>query len=200
MSRLTFIPILFAGFLLSCGDSKTAAAPPKPVEEEPVVPQNRFIDDVSRYLAGLPAKPGSKIADLHETQGFKVHMADFDTKWAVFEQERREKMEKFQQSELSGSEITGSTLLYAFGGPDVLTAHTFFPKNQTYVLMGLEPPGGLPSEEIKDALGKLRIGASATLKLNRKDFGINYNKMLETGGVIVGDEVTITLDVQLVKK
>ena len=57
-----------------------------------------------------------------------------------------------------------------------------------------------PSEEIKDALGKLRIGASATLKLNRKDFGINYNKMLETGGVIVGDEVTITLDVQLVKK
>ena len=147
MSRLTFIPILFAGFLLSCGDSKTAAAPPKPVEEEPVVPQNRFIDDVSRYLAGLPAKPGSKIADLHETQGFKVHMADFDTKWAVFEKERREKMEKFQQNELSGSEITGSTLLYAFGGPDVLTAHTFFPKNKTYVLMGLEPPGGLPSEE-----------------------------------------------------
>ena len=57
-----------------------------------------------------------------------------------------------------------------------------------------------PSEEIKDSLGKLRIGASATLKLNRKDFGINYNKILETGGVIVGDEVAITLDVQLVKK
>ena len=57
-----------------------------------------------------------------------------------------------------------------------------------------------PSEEIKDSLGKQRIGASATLKLNRKDFGINYNKMLETGGVIVGDEVAITLDVQLVKK
>ena len=56
-----------------------------------------------------------------------------------------------------------------------------------------------PSEEIKDTLGKRRIGASAVLKLNRKDFGINYNKVLETGGVIVGDEVSITLDVQLVK-
>ena len=147
MSRLTFIPILFAGFLLSCGETKTAAAPPKPVEEELVVPQDRFIDDVSRYLAGMPTKAGSKLADLHETPAFKVHMADFDAKWAVFNQERRAKMEKFQQTELGGSEITDSTLLYAFGGPDVLTAHTFFPKTKTYVLMGLEPPGGLPSEE-----------------------------------------------------
>lgn len=57
-----------------------------------------------------------------------------------------------------------------------------------------------PSEEIKDSLGKQRIGASATLKVNRKEFGINYSKVLETGGVIVGDEVSITLDVQLVKK
>lgn len=57
-----------------------------------------------------------------------------------------------------------------------------------------------PSEEIKDSLGKQRIGASATLKVNRKEFGINYSKVLETGGVIVGDEVLITLDVQLVKK
>ena len=56
-----------------------------------------------------------------------------------------------------------------------------------------------PSQEIKDSLGKQRIGASAMLKLNRKDFGINYNKVLETGGVIVGDEVSITLDVQLVR-
>ena len=147
MSRLTFISILFAGFLISCGDNKTAAAPPKLVEDKIAVPQDRWIDDVSRYLAGLPAKPGSKIADLHESPVFKAHMADFDAKWAVFEQERRAKMEKFQQTELAGSEITGSTLLYAFGGPDVLTAHTFFPKNKTYVLMGLEPPGGLPSEE-----------------------------------------------------
>ena len=54
-------------------------------------------------------------------------------------------------------------------------------------------------QEIKDSLGKQRIGASAMLKLNRKDFGINYNKVLETGGVIVGDEVSITLDVQLVR-
>lgn len=147
MSRLTFIPILFAGLLVSCGDSKTAAAPPKPAEDELAVPQDRWINDVSRYLAGLPAAPGSKIADLHESPAFKAHMADFDVKWAIFEKERRDKMVKFQENELSGNEVTGSTLLYAFGGPDVLTAHTFFPKNKTYVLMGLEPPGGLPSEE-----------------------------------------------------
>ena len=57
-----------------------------------------------------------------------------------------------------------------------------------------------PSPEIKDSLGKQRIGASATAKVNRKDFGISYNKLIEAGGAVVGDEVTLTLDVQLVKK
>ena len=57
-----------------------------------------------------------------------------------------------------------------------------------------------PSAEVKDSFGKQRIGASATAKVNRKEFGINYNKVMEAGGVIVGDEVSITLDVQLVKK
>lgn len=47
--------------------------------------------------------------------------------------------------------------------------------------------------KIKDPWGKERIGFSATSKINRKDFGITWNKALETGGVVVGDEVQITL-------
>lgn len=56
-----------------------------------------------------------------------------------------------------------------------------------------------PSQEIKDPMGNLRTGASATAKINRKDFGLNWNKMLEAGGVAVGDEVIISIEVELIK-
>jgi polyisoprenoid-binding protein YceI len=56
-----------------------------------------------------------------------------------------------------------------------------------------------PTAPAKDPWGNTRIGLSATTKINRKDFGLTWNAALETGGILVGDEVTITLDVQFVK-
>jgi polyisoprenoid-binding protein YceI len=50
-----------------------------------------------------------------------------------------------------------------------------------------------------DMRGSTRIGATASTKIRRSDFGMTWNKTLETGGVVVGDVVTITLDVSLVK-
>jgi polyisoprenoid-binding protein YceI len=57
-----------------------------------------------------------------------------------------------------------------------------------------------PTSEVKDPMGKIRKGATAVTKINRKDFGLTYNKVLETGGVAVGEEVTITLEIEMVKK
>jgi polyisoprenoid-binding protein YceI len=56
-----------------------------------------------------------------------------------------------------------------------------------------------PTAPAKDPWGNTRIGLYATTKINRKDFGLTWNAALETGGILVGDEVTISLDVQLVK-
>ncbi len=56
-----------------------------------------------------------------------------------------------------------------------------------------------PSAPGKDPWGNTRIGLSATTKINRKDFGLSWNAALETGGILVGDEVQITLDVQFIK-
>ncbi len=56
-----------------------------------------------------------------------------------------------------------------------------------------------PTAPAKDPWGNLRIGLSAVTKINRKDFGLTWNAALETGGILVGEEVTITLDVQLIK-
>ncbi len=55
------------------------------------------------------------------------------------------------------------------------------------------------TDPAKDPWGNLRLGASATTKINRKDFGLAWNAALETGGVLVGDEVAISLDVEFIK-
>lgn len=52
----------------------------------------------------------------------------------------------------------------------------------------------------KDPMGKMRLGGGATTKINRKDFSLAYNKALETGGVLIGEEVDITIDVELTQK
>jgi polyisoprenoid-binding protein YceI len=56
-----------------------------------------------------------------------------------------------------------------------------------------------PSQPARDPWGNVRIGWSARTKINRKDFGLNWNAALEAGGLLVGDEVTITLDAQAVQ-
>ncbi len=56
-----------------------------------------------------------------------------------------------------------------------------------------------PSAESKDPWGNIRRGATATTKINRKDFGLVWNANLETGGVVVGDEVIITLEIEMIK-
>jgi polyisoprenoid-binding protein YceI len=56
-----------------------------------------------------------------------------------------------------------------------------------------------PTPEMKDPWGNVKVGAMAMAKVNRKDFGLTWNKAIE-GGMLVGDEVSILLDVELGKK
>ena len=55
-----------------------------------------------------------------------------------------------------------------------------------------------PSPEIT-VMGSPRRGASATTTINRQDFGISFNKTLDSGGMVVGNDVPITIDVEAVK-
>lgn len=57
-----------------------------------------------------------------------------------------------------------------------------------------------PSEEMKDPWGNTKMGISGTTKIKRKEFGLTWNAALEAGGVLVGDDVNITLDIQFVKQ
>lgn len=53
---------------------------------------------------------------------------------------------------------------------------------------------------VTDPWGNQRVGATATTTVNRKDFGLTWNQTLETGGVLVGDDVELRLQVEFIKK
>jgi polyisoprenoid-binding protein YceI len=55
-------------------------------------------------------------------------------------------------------------------------------------------------QQVVDPWGGTRMGAFATTMLNRKDYGLTWNKALEAGGWLVGDEVTVNLELEVVEK
>ena len=64
------------------------------------------------------------------------------------------------------------------------------------VKMNLETSGVV----VKDPWGNTKTGLNLSFKINRKDFGLKWNKLLETGGVIVGDKVKVNIDIEGVLK
>jgi polyisoprenoid-binding protein YceI len=71
-------------------------------------------------------------------------------------------------------------------------------------IRGVTQPVALTVEEVtpeaKDPWGNMRRGATAKTKIRRKDFGLNWNVTLEAGGFLVGDDIEITIDVELIRQ
>jgi len=57
-----------------------------------------------------------------------------------------------------------------------------------------------PTQPIRDPQGNRRVGANASTSINRKDFGVNWHRVIEGGGVVVGDEVKINIEIEAVEK
>jgi polyisoprenoid-binding protein YceI len=57
-----------------------------------------------------------------------------------------------------------------------------------------------PTAEIKDIWGNVRVGATASTVLDRRDFGLLYSRLLEGGGAVVGNDVTISIDLELTRQ
>jgi polyisoprenoid-binding protein YceI len=57
-----------------------------------------------------------------------------------------------------------------------------------------------PTAPLKDPWGNLRAAAAATSKINRQDFGVKWNATLDNGGVVVSDDVNITIDAEMIKQ
>jgi polyisoprenoid-binding protein YceI len=57
-----------------------------------------------------------------------------------------------------------------------------------------------PTPPVKDPWGNQRAAVTATTKINRQDYGVKWNATMDNGGVVVGDDVAITLDVEMIKQ
>ncbi len=57
-----------------------------------------------------------------------------------------------------------------------------------------------PTAPVKDPWGNQRVAVTATTKVNRQDFGVKWNAKLDNGGVVVSDDVNITIDAELIQK
>jgi len=141
--------LLLAILMLSCGHA--AKPEPAPVQVVDLGPfpeppaKAREADDAARFLAGLPGKEGSAFAALEKDEAWKLHRAELDRMWSKTESQGLNAMRDFQSKELSSETIKKSPLFYPFSGPDALMMNVFFPHNPTYVMVGLEPPGTLPT-------------------------------------------------------
>jgi polyisoprenoid-binding protein YceI len=97
--------------------------------------------------------------------------------------------EKYPTLDFKSTQVVRKGDAYEVTGD--LTVHGVT-KPVTFAVDGPSAPG-------KDPWGNTRIGLSATTKINRKDFGLGWNAALETGGFLVGEEISITLEVQFIK-
>ena len=91
------------------------------------------------------------------------------------------KSTKIEQTEPGKLKVTGDLTIHGVTKQAVLEVE------------GLTAP-------VKDPWGNQRTAANATTKINRQDFGVKWNAKMDSGGWVVGDDVAITIDVELVQK
>ncbi len=128
----TFATILSAAFLAVTLTCTTIAAP----AADQATP-----DDTARFLAGLQPSANSPLAALANGPEWQQHARRFDQMFAEEEKFSLAKIRAFSKDHLPDKH---RSMLYMFSGPDALYAVTFFPTATTYVLVGLEPTGGVP--------------------------------------------------------
>ena len=128
-----------------CRGSRTRGEKPEPNPFLAPVAQDRYADDVGRFLAGLPARPGSPLESLQEEPAWAKHSRELGRAWAAIEAERLPAMRAFQEKELGVNPALAKPVFYPFSGPDTFTLTVLFPRTPVYVMVGLEPAGTLPS-------------------------------------------------------
>ena len=162
--RLSLLPLLPAFALLAgCSNATTdqqtatttqapvdtaasVAAPPRPaIPTPPPAPDTAKVQNVAAYLAGLPPQAGSPLAALAAQPAWQAFAKDQDKSWAKYRTTHTDRMSRWAATELDSVRQNSPTLFYPFSGPDFLNAFTLFPDSKTYVLIGLEPVGSVPT-------------------------------------------------------
>lgn len=130
------------------------------------LPACRDADDVGRFLAGLPGRPGSPFLELEQEGAWQAHRAELDKQWRRIEAGALPALRAFYREELRPRGAGAGCVFYPFSGPDVLFVTALFPDSPFYVLAALEPPGSLPGPEeiLKRGLETYLAGVRASVE------------------------------------
>jgi hypothetical protein len=127
-----------------------AAAPVAVAAPAAKLPPRRDADDTARFMAGLPGKPESPYLELESRPEWKDHAKRLDAAWERANRVLLSGLDEFQRQELNDPAIQNAATFYPFSGPDTLLVTYAFPHSPVYVLVGLEPPGTLPTPALID--------------------------------------------------
>jgi hypothetical protein len=104
-----------------------------------------FYDAFGRYLAGLPARPDAPLVDtLLKSPRWQVFRRAIGPKRS-YDRTRVQPIRRWATRQLDSAAQARPVVFYPFSGPDLLNVHTYFPQAETYVMVGLEPVGALPT-------------------------------------------------------
>ncbi len=134
--------LLIAFLVVSCNQKRqkvTETVVSKPFS----VPYDTLTDDVASFISGMEHGKSGCLARLDSTTKWEQFSFRIDSGFLDLDTSRFIKMEKWADSELIDHHGS-TTLFYPFGGPDFLNANIFYPNADKYILIGLEPVGGLP--------------------------------------------------------
>ncbi|MGE9270533.1 MAG: hypothetical protein ACQKBU_06995 [Verrucomicrobiales bacterium] len=142
---LLSLPLL----LCQCSSDRPEETPTStalnPARDYRPVAGEETIDDIARFLAGRPVKHGESLSTYQRTHGdYHTHALEFDILWRKIASKRRLRQEQYHYNTIRPIIGSPSTVVYPFGGPDVLYGTSMFPKATTYLLIGLEPVGTIP--------------------------------------------------------
>jgi hypothetical protein len=128
------------------------------------------VNDIARFLAGRPVENGAALSRLQQTAEYQAHAMEMGRNWRVFAAKRTGRQRDWASANLQPLIGNPRVLLYPFGGPDLMHATALFPGASNYVLLGLEPAGGVPSLDGQDAgqvlaaLGRLNRAMESQIK------------------------------------
>ncbi|MEI6676098.1 MAG: hypothetical protein WCO57_13065 [Verrucomicrobiota bacterium] len=146
--RSHFLMLSIGACLAACAPSRPATAPAPYLNESPtpfqLVSGEAGPDDIGLFLAGMPVRRGAVLSGFQQTVDYQVHCREMSALWGSAAS-RLERMQSWSESELATLTGADGTVLYPFGGPDLLHVSTLFPQARSFVLMGLEPVGDVPA-------------------------------------------------------
>jgi hypothetical protein len=158
--------------LAACGPTRPASTEIQRPNLEPAsfqaVSGEAGIQDTALFLAGRPVEHGAGLSRMQRTAAYQNHWVYTADAWRIG-RIRSNDMRKWSVTELEPLIGDGGTILYPFGGPDLLYVNAMFPEARTYLLMGLEPVGevpaleSLPADEVLSALPPFRKATSTQM-------------------------------------